>query len=130
MRFCSSLGARVESALPDWEKKRTAGAVAAGIDGAFGVRFFILQPEANSVQCPAGKTLNDQSQSAKRGNKYHVYRAAASDCQSCEFQKQCCPKNPEKGRSVAALVQEDPIIAHFRKKMESEEAKRFGAREE
>jgi transposase len=87
--------------LPDLDKKRAAGAVAAGIEPAFGVQFFILQEQTNTVMCPAGKTLNYQSQSKKRGNQYQVYRAAGSDCQCCEFQKQCCPREPEKGRGVA-----------------------------
>ena len=54
-----------------------------------------------------------------------MYRAQGGDCQSCEFQKQCCPKNPEKGRRVAVLIQEDPTVANFRKKMESEEARKI-----
>lgn len=111
--------------LPDLEKKRTAGAVAAGIDAAFGVQFFIFQEQTNTLQCPAGKALDYKSKNTKRGNKYHVYRAQGSDCRGCEFQKQCCPKNAEKGRRVSMLVQEDPIVANFRKKMESEEAKRI-----
>lgn len=111
--------------MADLDKKRAAGAVAAGIAPAFGVQFFILREETNIVECPAGKTLDYKSQSKKRGNKYHVYRAQGSDCQGCEFQKQCCPKNPEKGRGVAVLIQEDPIVANFRKKMESEEARKI-----
>ena len=111
--------------LPDLEKKRTAGAVAAGIEPAFGVQFFIFEEQTNTLKCPAGKALGYKSKNTKRGNKYQVYRAQGSDCQSCEFQKQCCPKNPEKGRGVAMLVQEDPIIANFHRKMESEEAKRI-----
>ena len=111
--------------LPDLEKKRAAGAVAAGIDPAFGVTVFKIMGQTRTLQCPAGKALGYRSQSTKRGNKYHVYRAQGSDCQRCEFQKQCCPKNPQKGRGVSVLIQEDPIIANFRKRMESEEAKKI-----
>ena len=111
--------------LPDLEKKRAAGAIAAGIDPAFGVTGFKIVGETGILECPAGKALEYRSQSTKRGNKYHVYRAQGSDCRCCEFQKQCCPKNPEKGRGVSVLIQEDPIVASFRKKMESEEAKKI-----
>ena len=111
--------------LPDLEKKRTAGVVAAGIDAAFAGKFFIFQEQTGTLECPAGKVLDYQSQSSKRGNKYHVYRAQGSDCGGCEFNKQCCPKNPEKGRSVAILVQEDPTIVHFREKMGSEQAQKI-----
>ena len=111
--------------LPDLEKKRTAGVKAAGIDEAFGGKFFIFQEETGTLECPAGKELEYKSQSHKRGNKYHVYKAQGSDCQRCEFHKQCCPKKPEKGRSVAVLVTEDPVISNFREKMESEEARKI-----
>ena len=119
------LAQELKAHLPDLEKKRTAGAVAAGIEPAFGVQFFIFEEQTNTLKCPAGKALNYKSKNTKRGNKYQVYRAQGSDCRGCEFQKQCCPKNPEKGRRVAMLVQEDPVIANFRQKMESEEAKRI-----
>ena len=59
------------------------------------------------------------------GSKYQVYRAQGSDCQGCEFQKRCCPKNPEKGRGVAVLIQDDPTVANSRKKMESEQARQI-----
>jgi hypothetical protein len=111
--------------LADLDKKRAAGAIAAGIDPAFGVQFFILQEQTNTLECPAGKALDYKSKNKKRGNLYEVYRAQGGDCQGCEFQKRCCPKNPEKGRRVAVLIQEDPTVANFRKKMESEEARKI-----
>jgi hypothetical protein len=111
--------------LPDLERKRTAGAVAAGIDAAFGVQFFIFKEETGTLECPAGKALNYKSQSSKRGNRYHVYRAQGSDCRQCEFHKQCCPRNPESGRRVAKLAIEDPNISKFREKMESEQARQI-----
>jgi transposase len=111
--------------LPDLEKKRTAGVAAAGIDAAFAGHFFIFQEQTGTLECPAGKALEYKSQSTKRGNKYHVYRAQGSDCRGCGFNKQCCPKNAEKGRSVAVLVQEDPIISNFREKMKSEQAQKI-----
>ena len=111
--------------LADLDKKRMAGAVAAGIDPAFGVQVFKILGQTNTLVCPAGKEMKYKSQSKKRGNKYHVYRAQGSDCQGCEFQKRCCPKNPEKGRGVSILIQEDPTVANFRKKMGSEEAQKI-----
>ena len=111
--------------LADIDKKRAASAVAAGIDPAFGVQHFKILEETNTLLCPAGKAMKYKSQSKKRGNKYHVYRAQGSDCQSCGFQKKCCPKNPEQGRGVSILIQEDPIVANFRKKMASEQAQKI-----
>lgn len=68
--------------LPDQGKKRAAAAVAAGIDAAFGVEFFILQPERKTLQCPAGKPLRYVGNSTKRGNRYQVYQARGADCQA------------------------------------------------
>jgi hypothetical protein len=57
------------------------------------------------------------------GDLYHRYQAAGSDCSDCALQPKCCPKQPERGRSVALRVEEAADIAEFRRKMETEEAK-------
>jgi len=111
--------------LPDLEKKRAAAAAAAGIDVAFGVEFFILQAEQKTLQCPAGKPLRYVGNHTKRGNRYQRYQAEGGDCQACEYQKKCCPKEPERGRRVAMMVEEDPKVAKFRSQMETEEAKQI-----
>src|SRR5258706_5036418 len=51
--------------LPDLEKKRTTGVVAAGIAAEFSGRFFIFNEQTGTLECPAGKVLDYQSQSNK-----------------------------------------------------------------
>src|ERR1700722_8473687 len=105
-----------------------------GIHPEFAPHFFILQPEARTAQCPAGKTMRYLRQVKKRGDSYESYRASAADCRICAFQKQCCPNNAEKGRIVSFRRQEPEPIAAFRKKMASVEGQRIykqrGARAE
>lgn len=110
--------------LGDQEKRRAAALKAAGIDPAFGAHLFILQ-ENGSLQCAAGKALQYVRQSRKRGRVYHQYQAQGSDCQQCRFQPHCCPKSPEKGRTVSVLVSEPESVAAFRLKMEGAEAKQI-----
>jgi transposase len=118
-------GVDLVGSLPDLEKRRKAGAAAAGIDPGFTVQFFILQEHNNTLQCPAGKELKYESHSVKRGNKYKVYRAKGRDCCKCEFQSKCCPREPAKGRRISVLVEEDANISQFRQKMASEQARQI-----
>jgi len=97
--------------------------MARGIDPNFAPQFFILQAENNTLRCPADKQLQYAGQNRVRGDLYYSYRAAAGDCVACVLQRQCCPKQPEKGRMVARRVEEAPVMARFRRKMETEEAK-------
>lgn len=109
---------------PGDQAARQAAAVAArGIAPGFASQFFILQPESKTLQCPAGKQLQYIRQNTVRGDLYYRYQATGSECAACAFQKQCCPRQPEKGRAVALRVEEAPEIAAFRRKMASDEAK-------
>jgi transposase len=105
------------------EERQAASVTARGIDPRFAPKFFILQPESRTLRCPAGKQLKYVRLNKVRGDLYHLYRAAGADCSRCPHQRQCCPRHPEKGRAVAWRVAEDPTIASFRKRMESDEAK-------
>ena len=96
---------------------------AAGIDPAFGAQFFVMLEEGKTVSCPAGKTLEAKSKSNKDGNVYQTYKAQGSDCRSCEFQKKCCPRTPEKGRVVSIKITRDEQVEGFREKMERERSK-------
>jgi transposase len=109
--------------LGDHAARQAAAVRARGIDPRFAPQFFILQREGNTLQCPAGKQLEYVTQNTVRGDLYHRYQAAGSDCRSCPHQLQCCPKQPAKGRAVALRVQEAADIAQFRRKMKTEEAK-------
>lgn len=108
--------------MKDPRERTEASMKASGIDPKFAPHFFILHAAHNSLQCPAGKILRYVRNSQKRGNRYRQYQASASDCQQCPFQKQCCPKNAHKGRTVSWLEKEQEAVARFREKMGSEAA--------
>jgi transposase len=112
-------------ALPDPKERSEAAMKSHGIDPRFAPHFFILQPETRSAQCPAGKPMKYLRRHKKRGDSYESYRAPAADCLACAFQKQCCPRNPTKGRIVSFRGQEIEQIAQFRTKMASEEGRRI-----
>ena len=109
--------------LGDPAARQAAAVKARGIDARFAPQFFILQPETKTLQCPAGKQLEYVTQNTVRGDLYHRYQAAGSDCSSCQDQPRCCPKQPGKGRAVALRVAEAADIAGFRSRMETPEAK-------
>jgi hypothetical protein len=92
--------------LGDQTARQAAAVKSRGIDQRFASQFFILRPETKTLQCPAGKQLTYVKQKTVRGDPYHRYRAAGSDCSSCEYQPKCCPERPEKGRAVALRVED------------------------
>jgi hypothetical protein len=108
--------------LADPKERAEAGVKAQGIDAKFAPHFFLLQPDSKTLQCPAGKQMQYVGQSRKRGNHYLQYRADGQDCLGCEYQKQCCPRTPEKGRMVSRLESEQAVVARFREKMSTPEA--------
>jgi transposase len=111
--------------LPDLEIKQAAAMRSKGIDPAFGPAGFKILVEKQTLACPAGKVLRYVRHSQKDGNEYHQYQAQGSDCASCQFRKQCCPKNAGQGRTVSLRISENPMMAEFRKKMETEPAKQI-----
>ena len=108
--------------LPDRNERSEAAMKSMGIEAHFAPHFFIFQPESKTMQCPAGKRLAQVGQSWKRGNRYQQYRADGNDCQRCEYQRQCCPAKPWKGRTVSRLEKEDEVVKQFRDKMDTEQA--------
>jgi hypothetical protein len=109
--------------LGDPAARQAAAVKARGIDPRFAPQFFILQPETNTLCCPAGKQLRYVRRNRVRGDLYHRYQAAGSDCSACAYRSQCCPKKPEQGRAVALRVEEAADIAEFRRRMETEQAR-------
>ena len=109
--------------LGDQKARQAAAVMARGIDPGFAPQFFILQPESNTLECPAGQQLRFVRRNRTNGDLYHRYQAAGGACAACAFQPKCCPKQPEKGRAIALRVEEAADIAEFRRKMETEEAK-------
>lgn len=115
-------GVEMIGSLPDPKERTVAAMKAKGIDPAFVPQAFVWDKATNTLQCPAGKCLPYVGGSKKRGNLYRQYRARPEDCRGCEFQKQCCPQ-PKRGRMVSKLKSEAPVVAAFRARMETDEAK-------
>jgi len=111
--------------LPELAVKQAAAMKSKGIAAEFAPAAFTIISERQSLQCPAGKTLQYVRHSKKDGNEYHQYQAQGSDCSQCEFRKQCCPKNAEQGRTVSVRIKEKAVIAEFRQKMSTEEAQQI-----
>ena len=93
-----------------------------GIDPQYAPHFFILQPDTDTLCCPAGKRLKYVRQSRKGDRLYRQYQADGVDCSRCAHQPRCCPKSPSQGRTVSRLAQEPEVMTRFRGKMASEEA--------
>jgi len=111
--------------IKDPKERSEAAMKSHGIDPQFAPHFFILQPETQRAQCPAGKAMKYLRRCTKRGDVYVSYRAQGADCVACGFQKQCCPNNAAKGRIVSFRVQEGEAVTQFRKKMDSDEGGRI-----
>ncbi|MCP5111933.1 MAG: IS1182 family transposase, partial [bacterium] len=105
---------------------RIAGSMkAAGIAPEFWPQKFVWDEATNTLRCPAGQQLVYIGQTNKRENEYRRYRARESDCRACEFRSQCCPKSKKQGRTVAYQESESAVMAKFRERMNSEEAKQI-----
>jgi transposase len=100
------------------EERSEAAMKSQGIDPAFAPHHFCILEAGRQLQCLAGGTLQYVRQSRKRGNVYQQYQARGEDCLACRYQPQCCPKTPEKGRTVSIRVEEQADVAAFREKME------------
>ena len=87
--------ARIEYATPARSPLggSTAAARAAGIGAGFEAKFFIYNEAGDTYACPANKTLAYRRVSSKRGRRYRQYQARSSDCQSCAYRLQCCPRS-------------------------------------
>ena len=108
--------------LRDPKERSEAAMKSVGIDPNYAPHFFILQPETDTLCCPAGKQLRSVRQSRKGDRRYRQYQADGADCSRCEHQPRCCPKSRSEGRTVSRLEQEPEVMARFRSKMASEEA--------
>jgi transposase len=110
------------SSLPEVEVRQAASMKAAGIDPGFGPSAFVILEQTEGLRCPAGKTLAYVGKSQKREDVYARYQVQGGECQDCEFQKQCCPRRPERGRMVSIRISEHVEEDAFREKMGQAEA--------
>jgi len=122
---CAAKQIDLVGSLVDPKERSEAAMKGLGIDGNFAPHHFRIIEDAGGqrLQCPAGCSLEHVRQSMKRGNRYQQYQARGEDCRACRYQTSCCPKKPERGRTVSILTEEQAAVAAFRQKMETEESK-------
>lgn len=120
---CAAQQIDLVGSLPNPEERSAAAMKAQGIDPAFAPFRFKILEDGQRLECPAGCSLEHVRQSQKRGDTYQQYQARGEDCLACRYQPQCCPRRPERGRTVSIRVAEQPEVAAFRKKMETPESR-------
>ena len=120
---CAAQQIDLVGSLPNPAERSAAAMKAQGIDAAFAPSQFKILEEGQRLECPAGCGLEHVRQSWKREDRYEQYQARGEDCLACQFQRQCCPKHPERGRTVSIRVAEQADVAAFRKKMEAPESR-------
>ena len=94
-----------------------------GVAAEYRPEAFVYDAEKNCYQCPKGCTLNLFGTETRPGCTCHRYRASAEDCLACSEKMLCSPQTENSGRMITRTV-EDPRVVDFRKKMETEEAKK------
>ena len=120
---CAAQQIDLVGSLPDPQERSAAAMKAQGIDPGFAPFRFKILEGGQQLECPAGCSLAHVRQSQKRGDTYQQYQARGEDCLACRYQPQCCPRRPERGRTVSLRVAEQPEVATFRKKMETPESR-------
>lgn len=93
-----------------------------GIQPEFYPDKFCYDPTTDTFQCPTGKTLNRIGKNQREGRVEYSYRASETDCQSCPFQDQCCPKSSPRR---VVRIKHSAAVQSFRDKMATDEAKRL-----
>jgi transposase len=119
---CASRQIDLVGSMADPKERSESAMKAMGIDPDFAPHHFQILEDGQRLQCPAGCSLEQFGQSVKRGDRYRQYQARGEDCQVCQYQSRCCPKSPQRGRTVSIREQEQSEVAAFRKKMESAES--------
>jgi hypothetical protein len=107
--------------LPDPKERSAAAMKGLGIAAEFAPSAFRILDNGERLECPAGCQLPRWRQNRKRGDLYQQYQARGADCLACRYQPQCCPRKPERGRTVSIRLEEQADVAAFRQKMEGAE---------
>jgi len=81
---------------------------------------FPYDEPANTMSCPAHRTLHLSSRVQRDGRIEYSYQASATDCAACPFKQQCCPKTSSR---TVVRKEESAAIQAFRAKMKTDEAK-------
>lgn len=87
-----------------------------GIAPQFHTEAFHFDSENNRFLCPQQKILSFKSKRHRIGAIEHSYRAQLTDCASCPFKQQCCPKNTHNGRGIVR-TELLPVVQQFVDKM-------------
>jgi transposase len=118
---CAAQQIDLVGSLPDPQERSAAAMKALGIDPRFAPAEFRVLRDGEALECPGGCQLTRLGQSRKRGDLYQQYQARGADCTACRYQRQCCPRQPERGRTVSIRIAEQSEVAAFRQKMEQAE---------
>lgn len=93
-----------------------------GIAPEFHTEAFHFDSENNRFICPQQKILSFKRKRPRIGATEHSYQAKLTDCASCPFKQQCCPKNTHHGRSIVR-TELLPVVQQFVEKMHQPEIK-------
>ena len=118
---CAAQQIDLVGSLPDPKERSAAAMKSLGIAEEFAPYRFRIVDNGERLECPAGCRLEPLRKNRKRGDLYQQYQAEAADCAACRYQKQCCPRQTEQGRTVSIRLEEQADVAAFRKKMEEDE---------
>jgi transposase len=91
-----------------------------GVSPEFYPDKFRYDESTNSFTCPAEKMLTFRGTSRREGRLKHQYKAKATDCESCAFHNQCCPKTSAR---ILIRKEDSEAVKAFRAKMQTEQAK-------
>jgi len=93
-----------------------------GISPAFYPDKFRYDEVANTLTCPAEKTLPWRSTDRREGRIEYRYRAEVADCAACRFRHQCCPKASSR---LVLRTEHSETVQAFRAKMQTDQAKQI-----
>ncbi len=122
---CAAQQIDLVGSMADPRERSAAAMKSHGIDPAFAPSQFKILEEGQQLECPAGCGLEHVRQSRKRGDTYQQYQARGEDCRACRYQPQCCPQQPERGRTVSIRITEQADVRPFASGWRPRRAGRF-----
>jgi transposase len=107
---------------PVGEKNSEASYKQRGITAEFYPDRFTYDVFTDMYTCPAGQSLKPTGVSQRDGGTEHRYQARETDCQSCQFRNQCCPKSSS--RMIVRKIH-SPAVEAFHAKMKTDPARQL-----
>jgi transposase len=114
--------AGIELIGPVTENNSEASLKGRGIAPDFYPDQFTRDEAADTMSCPAGKTLKHIRSQQREGRIEHSYQASPEDCSVCPLKDKCCPK--VSARTVVRK-QDSPVIEAFRTRMKTDEVRQL-----